>query len=158
MQRISMAWGGLALAAVIGLGACADGPSSPSSEPGAVAGAAQTGSALLVGTEVASIRLRCERRSNRSSISFDGRGLTPRTGRFRARVTAAGGTVTSPLQRAVAGEAEFDFDSNPNDVAAGATRIAANFIRALAGPDVTARILNASGQVVATQRAECTFR
>jgi hypothetical protein len=55
-------------------------------------------------------------------------------------------------------EDEFDFDSNPKDIAAGATRIAATFIRAQAGPDVTAKILNASGQVVATQNAECTFR
>jgi hypothetical protein len=58
----------------------------------------------------------------------------------------------------VAGEDEFDFDSNPNNVAAGATRIAPSFVRAQPGPDVTARILNASGQVVATQTAECAVR
>jgi hypothetical protein len=159
MQRIGMGWHGLAVLAVLGLGACADAPSSPSSDPAAAAvGADNVGPAIVVGTEAASIRLRCERRGSRSKISVDGRGLTPRTGRFRARVTAAGGTATSPLERAVAGEAEFDFDSNPNDVAAGATRIAATFIRAQAGPDVTTRILNASGQVVATQNAECSFR
>jgi hypothetical protein len=45
---------------------------------------------------VASIRLQCEQRPNRSRISVDGRGLTPRTGRFRARVTASGGTDVSP--------------------------------------------------------------
>ena len=66
--------------------------------------------------------------------------------------------MTSPSQRAVAGEAEFDFDSNQNDILAGATRIPATFIRARSGPDVVARILNAAGQVVATQNAECVFR
>ena len=66
--------------------------------------------------------------------------------------------MTSGAQRAVAGEAEFDFDSNRNDIREGATRIAATFVQARSGPDVVARILNASGQVVATQGAECTFR
>lgn len=107
---------------------------------------------------IASIRLRCERRSNRSRISVDASGLAPATGRFRARVTAAGGTVTSPLQRAVGGQDQFDFDSNPNDVAAGATRISATFIRARTGPDVVARVLNAAGVVVATRSGECVIR
>jgi hypothetical protein len=40
---------------------------------------------------------------------------------------------------------------------AGATAIPARFITARSGPDVVARILNASGQVVATQGAECSF-
>ena len=66
--------------------------------------------------------------------------------------------MTSAAQRAVGGDAEFDFDSNPNDIRAGATRIATNFITARTGPDVVARILNASGQVVATQGANCTIQ
>ena len=66
--------------------------------------------------------------------------------------------MTSAPKRAVAGQDEFDFDSNLNDIRAGATRIAANFITARTGPDVVARILNASGQVVATQGANCTIR
>ena len=56
------------------------------------------------------------------------------------------------------GEAEFDFDSDPGDVLAGATRIPATFIRARSGPDVVAEILNGAGQVVATQGAECRYR
>ena len=154
MQRLHLTLSMLALSAVAGLGACSDGPSAPSAPSAATADALAPALATAAG---ASIRLRCERRSNRSRISVDGRGLTPRTGRFRARVTASGGTVTSASERAVRGEAEFDFDSNPNDILAGATRIPATFITARSGPDVVARILNASGQVVATQGAECSF-
>ena len=162
MQNIQLALRGVVLATVVaGLGACADSPSAPStpsdaSSPSAAATGAQP--QAVVAAAVASIRLSCERRANRSRISVDGRGLSPRTGQFRARVTASGGTVTSPLKRAVAGEDEFDFDSNRNDILAGATRISATFITARAGSDVVAKILNASGQVVATKGVECTFR
>jgi hypothetical protein len=104
------------------------------------------------------LRLRCERRPGRSKISVDGNNLVPRNGRFRARVKAAGGTVTSVARRAIGDEAEFDFDSNPNDVARGATRISSSFIAHRAGPDVVGEILNAQGQVVARSGAECQFR
>ena len=93
-----------------------------------------------------------------AAVRVDASGLTPATGRFRARVTAAGGTVTSPLQRAVGGQDEFDFDSNQADINAGATRIPATFIRARTGPDVVARVLNAAGVVVATRSGECVIR
>ena len=151
---------GLALAAVAAvLTACADTPSSPSSDS-AVGSQTQapTTASPAVASAIATIRLRCERRSNRSRISVDASGLTPATGRFRARVTAAGGTVTSPLKRAVGGQDEFDFDSNQADINAGATRIAATFIRARTGPDVVARVLNAAGVVVATRSGECVIR
>jgi hypothetical protein len=152
MQRLHLTLSMLAMSAMAaGLGACSDDLSAPSELSAAAAAPA------LATAAGASIRLRCERRSNRSRISVDGRGLSPRTGSFRARITASGGTVTSALKRAVGGEAEFDFDSNRNDILAGATRIASTFISARPGPDVVARILNASGQVVATQGAECSF-
>ncbi|HWB41075.1 MAG TPA: hypothetical protein VG500_07450 [Gemmatimonadales bacterium] len=104
------------------------------------------------------IRLRCERRSNRSKISVDGRSLSPSAGTFRARVRAAGGTATSGTRRAVGGEAEFDFDSDPGDVREGATPIAATFIRARAGADVVAEILNSQGRVVASSSGDCASR
>jgi hypothetical protein len=154
MQSIHLTLSGLALAAMVaGLGACADNPLAPST---AAAAASDLQSQALATATGASIRLRCERRSNRSRISVDGRGLTPRAGSFRARVTASGGTVTSGFRRAVAGEVEFDFDSDRGDIREGATRIPATFITARSGPDVVAKILNASGQVVATQGAECS--
>jgi hypothetical protein len=155
MQSIRLTLGTLALSAVVaGLAACGDSPSAPSAPADASIAAQSPALATAAG---ASIRLRCERRATRSRISVDGRGLTPRTGSCRARVTASGGTVTSASKRAVAGEAEFDFDSNRNDIVAGATPIPARFITARSGPDVVASILNASGQVVATQGAECSF-
>ncbi|HSE66283.1 MAG TPA: hypothetical protein VLB12_04810 [Gemmatimonadales bacterium] len=155
MRNLSLALTRAALLAIVaGLGACADnsstsGPTDPTLKSPPPAD---------VSVAVASSRLRCERRPNRSRISVDGFGLVPRAGSFRARVTASGGTVTSAAKRAVEGEAEFDFDSNPNNIAAGATRIPANFITARTGPDVVARILNASGVVVATASANCTFQ
>ena len=160
MQLYHLTLPGLALTAVAAvLTACADTPSSPSSDP-AVGSETQppTTASPAVASAIATIRLRCERRSNRSRISVDASGLTPAAGRFRARVTAAGGTVTSPLKRAVAGQDEFDFDSNQADINAGATRIPATFIRARTGPDVVARVLNAAGVVVATRSGECVIR
>jgi hypothetical protein len=149
--------GGILVAAMAGgLGACAGddtGPLAPSSTEAATP-AAPVSTQALPGV----IRLRRERRSSRSRISVDGRNLSPRTGRFRARVRAAGGTATTGLQRAVGGEAEFDFDSNRADIRAGATAIPATFVRARSGPDVVAEILNAQGTVVARQGGECVIR
>ena len=105
-----------------------------------------------------SLRLRCERRSGRSKISVDGNNLRPRNGSFRARVRAAAGSVISAAKRAVGDEVEFDFDSNRNDIAAGATRISATFISRRSGSDVVGEILNSQGAVVARQGVECSFR
>jgi hypothetical protein len=133
-------------------GALEDNPArSSDNHPGALV--ASTASAIA-GT----LRLRCEHRSGRSKISVDGNDLSPRNGSFRARVRAAGGTVTSAAKRAVGDEVEFDFDSNRNDIAAGATRIPATFIRARSGPDVIGQLLNAQGVVVASRGVECSFR
>jgi hypothetical protein len=127
--------------------------SSSSGSPEATAVAQQDLSSLG-----ATLRVRCERRSGRSKISVDGNNVSPRGGRFRARVRAAGGTVTSALKRAVGDEVEFDFDSDRDDIAAGATRIPANFIQRRAGADVIGILLNAQGVVVARQGVECSFR
>ena len=167
MQRTLLTLSIAAVTTAIALTGCADSATAPSSASAPTTAAqppAQSealvapASTIDAATLAASIRLRCERRSNRSRISVDASNLVPGTGRFRARVTAAGGTVTSPLKRAVGGEDEFDFDSNQNDIRAGATAIASNFIRARSGPDVVAKVLNAAGQVVATKGADCTFR
>lgn len=154
MKRVQLTLSGMILAGMVGgLAACADDSSAPSAPSDATALSAVSAAPLAAG-----IRLRCERRSNRSKISVDGRSLSPRAGTFRARVSAAGGTATSAAKNAVGGEVEFDFDSDRGDVRAGATRISASFIRARSGPDVVAKILNARGQVVATQGAECPAR
>jgi len=162
MQSVHLALSGLALAAVVSaLGACADSLSAPSG-PAAPSAPSDGGLGAQPGSpttpSAATIRLRCEGSSGRSKVSVDGSGLVPPGGTFQATVSAAGVTVTSPLQSAVAGEAEFDFDSNPNDVVAGATPIPATFVTAGAGPDIMAAILDVTGQVIATRDGECTFR
>ena len=138
---------------VVSAGACNNEtltPSGRSGTPEATAPAQQNLSALA-----ATLRVTCERRTNRSKISVDANNVSPRNARYRARVRAAGGTVTSALKRAIGDEVEFDFDSNTEP---GATRIPANFIRARAGADVIGQLLNANGVVVASRGVECSFR
>ena len=139
---------------VVALAAC-------SSEVSGLAGLSD-GTAVTAGDTsglvVGSLRVRCERRSGRSKISVDGNNISPRNGLFSARVRAAGGTVASASRSAVGDEVEFDFDSNRNDIAAGATRLSADFIVARAGADVTGEILNAQGAVIATRGADCEIR
>jgi hypothetical protein len=155
MNQFQPALSGLLFAGLVGLvAACNNAAVDPSSTSGQNTITASEN----ISTLAASIRVRCERRPNRSKISVDGNNLSPRNGLFRARVRAAGGTVTSAAKRAVGDEVEFDFDSQRGDIAAGATRIPANFIRARAGADVVGLLLNAQGVVVARQGVECSFR
>ena len=160
MNKLQVALRGIFFVGFAGaLAACNSESSGPTaSEDATPVAAAATASNNVSALAVASLRVRCERRSSRSKISVDGRNLIPRNGSFRARVRAAGGTGTSAAKRAVAGEDEFDFDSNPNDIAAGAKRIPANFIAARSGPDVIGEILNGQGQVVASSGADCRLR
>ena len=153
MKSFHPAFGGLILAGLVGAaGACNnDALTSSSSAPSdATISSSETASALA-----ATLRVRCERRPDRSKISVDANNVTPRNARFRARVRAAGGTATSALKRAVGDEVEFDFDSNTE---AGATRIPRNFIQRRAGADVIGQRLNANGVVVASRGVECEFR
>ncbi|MBK8250390.1 MAG: hypothetical protein IPK85_23790 [Gemmatimonadetes bacterium] len=107
----------------------------------------------------ATARVRCEvRTGRRSKISVDGNNLAI-GGSYSARVRSGANTAASPAAAAVGDEAEFDFDSNPADIAQGATAIARTFITVQAsGPDVMADILSASGVVVASGAADCRVR
>ena len=138
--------------------ACSAGSANDPLAPDASRSAAGGGGAGAATASGANVRLRCELRSGRSRISADGRDLRPANGVYSARVTAAGGSATSGAQQAVLGEAEFDFDSDRGDIAAGATAIAPDFIAARPGPDVIAEILDAQGVVVASGGAECELR
>jgi hypothetical protein len=161
MKRFHSVFGCLVLAGLAGSAAgCGSDALDPSGSSSALAGSPEASAAAQVNLSAlaASIRVRCERRSGRSKISVDANDVSPRGGRFRARVQAAGGTVTSALKRAVGDEVEFDFDSNRNDIAQGATRIPANFIQHRAGADVVGILLNAQGTVVARRGVECSFR
>lgn len=112
------------------------------------------------GTAAATIRIRCEKRLSpaRSRISVDGNNLTPLGGVFSARVRSGGVTVAAPADTAIGDEVEFDFDSDPGNIAAGATPIPAGFIVVAAGPDVQAQILNAAGVVVVAGGVDCRVR
>ena len=104
------------------------------------------------GTEA--VRVRCEKRDDRSDVSVDGSGLA--TGSlYTSRVVSGASEAISGQQAAVLGQAEFDFDSDGGDIAAGAVAISPSFI---SGGAVTGQILNASGTVVAESTVACTIR
>lgn len=92
--------------------------------------AALAATAVDAGAE--SARVRCRVKAARTQISVDGRDLG--AGTYTATVdssTDAGGAVTSATAIAVvppANEAEFDFDSKPVNIAAGATALPRNFV------------------------------
>jgi hypothetical protein len=100
----------------------------------------------------ATVRVRCEVRSDRSKISVDGNDLA--TGTYQARVTSGANTATAPAQQTIGDEVEFDFDSEPDDIAAGATAIAADFIQGTP-PQVTGAILTLGGSVVVEATVDC---
>lgn len=108
----------------------------------------------------ATMRLRCELRIGRSSkISVDGNNLTPLNGLFRSGVRSGGSTITHPTKQAVLDQVEFDYSSDPNDIAAGAQPIPANYIVVNPnGPDVQAAITLPNGTRVITGGADCTVR
>ncbi|MGE0439201.1 MAG: hypothetical protein AB7L66_00870 [Gemmatimonadales bacterium] len=97
----------------------------------------------------------CELRSGRrSKVSVDGNNLSPRGGMFTATITSGANTATSPAVVAVGDEAEFDFDSSPADIRAGATAISRSFITG----SVSAVIRGADGAVVASGTGTCRVR
>lgn len=103
----------------------------------------------------ATVTVRCERRSGRSKVSVDGNNLP--TASYQARVTSGGNSATSPARPTVGDEAEFDFDSDGGDIAAGATAIAPSFITGTP-PVVTGSILSLSGAVIVEATATCLDR
>ena len=74
----------------------------------------------------ADVDVRCEKRTNRSSASIDGKNLAG--GFYRAVLKSGDKTRRSDFDQAIGHEVEFDFDSNPNDINLGATPNPANFI------------------------------
>jgi hypothetical protein len=79
-----------------------------------------------LGARAADVEVRCEKRANRSSASVDGNNLSK--GSYRAVLKSGDRTARSPFDQTIGDEVEFDFDSSQNDIAEGATAIAANFI------------------------------
>jgi lipopolysaccharide export system protein LptA len=115
--------------------------------------------AVLLSTVVAaeamaaSVRVTCEKRSNRAKISVDGRGLAP--GDYTTEAISGGNVAVAGPVTAVRGQAETDYDSNPADIAEGATPISPAFIE---GGRVTGKVVDASGFTVAEGTAVCRVR
>lgn len=97
----------------------------------------------------ASIRVECEKRANRSKISVDGNNLIQ--GNYKAVVKSGSNTKTTALKASTGDEIEFDFDSDPADVEAGATLIKRTFIQG----NVTGKLLNDKGFVVISDTVSC---
>ncbi len=113
------------------------------------------GLVILGDANAAGIRVRCEVGASRSKASVDGSAVT---GVFYATVKSGGKTVKSKNLRAdpINREVEFDFDSNPRDIAAGATAIPSNFIK---NTRVVGSIYRAStGALIASAGADCRAR
>jgi len=101
----------------------------------------------------ASIRVKCDKRTSRSSISVDAKNLVP--GQYRCQALSGSNQKTTALRNSAGDEMECDFASNAGDIAAGATRIAANFIQPGA---VTGKIIDASGFTIASDAVTCRVR
>jgi hypothetical protein len=103
----------------------------------------------------ATVIVKCEQRADRSKISVDGTGLA--VGSYQARATSGGNTATAPARPTIGDEAQFDFDSDGGDIAAGATAIAATFIQGTP-PQVTGAILTVGGSVVVEATVDCVVK
>jgi hypothetical protein len=116
---------------------------------------------LLLSSTVASaaeLRVRCEQRSvpSRAKISVDAKNLAQANAMYSVRVMSGSSQSTHVPLTAIGDEVEFDFDSNPADIAAGAQSISAGFIT---GGAVQAALFDATGQmVIGPVSAACRVR
>ncbi|MER0170762.1 MAG: hypothetical protein DU489_09190 [Nitrosomonas sp.] len=101
----------------------------------------------------AGIRIKCEKKSNRSSISVDGRNLTP--GSYSAVVKSGDNKAVAELKSSTGDEVEFDFDSDKGDIVAGAVAISPIFIQ---GGKVTGQIKDADGFIIIEGTSSCRVR
>ena len=109
----------------------------------------------MIGADASAARIKvtCEVRPTRSTISVDGKDLAAGT---YSSVAVSGGNMASTLpEAAVAGEVETDYSSRPADIKAGATAIASTFI---VGASVTGKIVDASGHTVISDTVACRVR
>lgn len=127
----------------IGPGACFPNPCFPGG----------TTATTLPRTAVA--RLTCERSADGCKISVNGDNLP--AGTYAARVTAGVNVAASPAAPTFGDEVEFDFDSEPGDIAQGATPIDAGFIQG-DPPSVVGEIVDGAQAVVVQATALCVVR
>ncbi len=105
--------------------------------------------APIASADAPKIRVKCEKRADRSRISIDAKNLIPGQ-QYSATVTSGQNVAPAPgenpfAQIAIGDEVQFDFDSAPNNIAAGAFPITANFIQGL----VYAKVIEDGFTVVA---------
>jgi hypothetical protein len=120
------------------------------------AGAACAFAALaMIGVDAsaAKIKVTCEVRPTRSTISVDGKGLA--AGEYTSVAVSGGNMASTQPEAAVAGEVETDYSSRPADINAGATAIVPTFI---VGASVTGKIVDASGHTVIADTVACRVR
>lgn len=108
--------------------------------------------ASLPDADAATIRVRCEKRADRSKVSVDGNELA--SGRYKAKISSGPNRRSSPFAHTVGDEVEFDFDSEPDDIADGATEIDPAFIR----KKVRGKIVNSRGNTVISDTVKCRRR
>ena len=102
----------------------------------------------------AKILLSCEKRSNRSKVSVDGKNLA--SGDYSSTIMSGAGSATSLIKTTVGDEVEFDFDSSADDVAKGAKEISSDFIQ---NGTVNAEIFDNDGNlVVSATSVLCAMR
>ena len=101
------------------------------------------------------VRVTCERRTDRSRVSVDGSNLA--AGSYQGRALSGDQSATAAAATAAGDQIEFDFDSEPDDIAAGATAIAPGFLQGNP-PQVTGQILGAGGAVLVESTVTCAQR
>ena len=97
----------------------------------------------------------CERRSDRSRASVNGKNLV--SGAYTARITSGANIAMAGATNTVGDEAEFDFDSDSDDIAAGATAIATSFIQG-SPAQVTGEVIDSDNTVVVSLTVNCLDR
>jgi hypothetical protein len=128
-----------------------------------IAAALALGFTSLTATAAEELRVKCEKRGvTRSKASVDGKGLA--AGSYFAVLEAlnaqqaVAATAQSTPANTAGDEVEFDFDSNANDIAEGATGIAANFISGTQVRGRLFRVVNGTSTEVLSRVADCRVR
>ena len=113
--------------------------------------------AMVAGAaNAAEIRVKCEQRvkdgaPERSRVSVDAKNLDGLGDPYTAQIMSGANAANSGDLVLIQDEVEADFDSNENNVAAGATEIPANFVQV----SVTAKIVDADGFTVVADTVSC---
>lgn len=101
----------------------------------------------------ANIRVKCEKKADRSKVSVDGNNMV--SGNYIAKIVSGDNVKESEAKATVGDEIEFDFDSSTKDITNGATRISRSFIQ---GGRVTGQLINEQGFTVAQTTSACSVK